>query len=74
MGNSYINVLLYFLEDKMLIDEIKELVNSMTDDAADRRIDGRGNEARLLDSYSSRFKEILVKYIDDTPRATDACE
>ena len=47
----------------MLLDEIKEIVNNMTDDATDRRIDNRYYEASLLENYATKFKEVLVKYM-----------
>jgi hypothetical protein len=48
-----------------LIDEIKEIVDSMTNNATDRRIDNRYVEAVLLDVYSSRLKTVLVKYMPE---------
>ena len=53
----------------MLLDEIKEIVNNMTDDATDRRIDNRYCEASLLDNYASKFKIVLVKYMVEEGKA-----
>ena len=55
----------------MLLDDIKNVINRMTDDATDRRLDCRNSEAALIEYWAGEFKRAVIPYMTNDLKNND---